>query len=230
MLKGLSESHAHTIVQARESGGCFRSWEDFARRTRLSRAVLVRLAEADALASVGLDRRSGLWHALAEDKQVRQLPLLDSLNSAEEPPVELPRMAIQEQVKADYQTAGLSLRAHPLWFQRARLDGLNILPASRLATLTDGRPVRVAGLVLVRQRPSTARGITFVTLEDETGTVNLIVRQDVWQRFYRVARTAAALVAHGRLQRKDEVIHVLVTRLEDMTERLGLRCQSRDFH
>ena len=91
--------------------------------------------------------------------------------------------------------------------------------------------VRVAGIVLVRQRPSTAKGITFVTLEDETGVANLIIRQDVWQRFYRVARTAAGLIAHGRLQRHGRVIHVLVSKLEDLSEQLrGLGKQSRDFH
>ena len=84
--------------------------------------------------------------------------------------------------------------------------------------------------MLVRQRPSTAKGITFVTLEDETGMANLIMRQDVWQRFYRVARTAAGLIAHGRLQRQGEVIHVLVTKLEDLSDSLrGLKSQSRDF-
>jgi len=229
MVKGLAESQAAAIVRARGPGP-FASWEDFTRRTRLSRAVLMRLSGADAFASFGLDRRGGLWHALAEEKQARQLPLFEALDTLEEPPAALPHLPLQDEVKADYQTAGLSLRAHPLQFQRERLDRLGICSASRLAALDDGRPVRVAGLVLMRQRPSTARGITFVTLEDETGTVNLIIKQDVWQRFYRVARTAAALVAHGRLQRKDEVIHVLVSRLEDMSERLGLRPQSRDFH
>lgn len=89
----------------------------------------------------------------------------------------------------------------------------------------------MAGIVLVRQRPSTAKGITFVTLEDETGTTNLIIRPDVWRRFYRPARTAAALIAHGRLQRHGEVIHVLVSKLGDLSERVrGLGSQSRDFH
>ncbi len=142
------------------------------------------------------------------------------------PPLELP-----DEVVADYRTAGLSLKAHPIEFHRQRLEQLGIVPASRLATHPANRHVRVAGIVLVRQRPSTAKGITFVTLEDETGMANLIVRQDVWQQFYRVARTAAALVAHGRLQRHGRVIHVLVSKLEDLSEQLrGLGKQSRDFH
>ncbi len=96
--------------------------------------------------------------------------------------------------------------------------------------MKDGRFVRVAGLVLVRQRPGTAKGITFVTIEDETGTANLIVRMDVWERFYQVARTASAYIASGRLQNQQGVTHVLVSRLENMNESLaGLRSTSRDF-
>ena len=136
----------------------------------------------------------------------------------------------RQEVFADYQTAGLSLKAHPIAFFRGELDRLRVVPAAKLASLQDGRFVRVAGLVLVRQRPSTAKGITFVTLEDETGTANLIVRIDVWERFYTVARTAAAFIASGRLQNQKGVIHVLVSRLENMNERLNeLRTGSRDF-
>ncbi|HEV3136367.1 MAG TPA: OB-fold nucleic acid binding domain-containing protein, partial [Pirellulales bacterium] len=229
-IGGLSEIHARTIEQARRDGP-FRGWEDFVRRTRLSRAVVSRLAGANAFSSLGLDRRGALWQALAEEKKSRPLPLFEPLDPADEPTVPLPRLELQEEVVADYRTAGLSLRAHPIEFERSRLNELGIVPSDRLATHPADRHIRVAGIVLVRQRPSTAKGITFVTLEDETGTVNLIVRQDVWQRFYRPARTAAALIAHGRLQRHGEVIHVLVSKLEDLSERLrGLESQSRDFH
>jgi error-prone DNA polymerase len=108
---------------------------------------------------------------------------------------------------------------------------MGIVSAGMLAECDDGRPIRVAGLVLVRQRPSTAKGITFVTLEDETGTSNLVIRPDVWQKHYRVARTAKGMIAHGRLQRQNEVIHVVVHRLEDLASRLGqLKLRSRDFH
>src|SRR5690606_18455148 len=136
----------------------------------------------------------------------------------------------QEQTLADYQTAGLTLRAHPISFHREALYGLGVVPAARLEQMENNGYVRVAGLVLVRQRPGTAKGITFVTLEDETGTANLIIRQDVWQRFYQAARTASALIAHGRLQRQEGVTHVLVARLEDLSQLLaGLRAKSRDF-
>ncbi len=198
---------------ARGSAG--RWWRGWPRPTRLLRWRSIAAA---------------LWQALAEEKKPRPLPLLDGLEADDEPVVPLPKLAASEEVTADYRTAGLSLKAHPMQFVRSRLEGWNILPAERLATHPADRHVRVAGVVLVRQRPSTAKGITFVTLEDETGTANLIVRQDVWQKFYRVARTAAALVAHGRLQRQGLVIHVLVTKLEDLSQMLrGLESQSRDF-
>jgi len=229
LLNGVSESQALAIMKAR-LGGPFRTWSDFVRRTRLSRAVLVRLAESDAFNSLGLDRRQALWQALGQEKKDRQLPLFAGIDETPELHADLPQMALEQQVIVDYHTAGLSLRAHPMQFQRQRLDELGILSCADLATHEADRFVRVAGVVLVRQRPSTAKGITFVTLEDETGVANLIIRQDVWQRFYRAARTATALVAHGRLQSKDGVIHVLVTRLEDLSERLqGLSTQSRDF-
>jgi error-prone DNA polymerase len=229
LVSGLSEAHARTIERAREQGP-FRGWDDFARRTRLSRAVVSRLAGADAFGSLALDRRGALWQALAEEKTPRALPLFEALAPDDEPPAPLPRLELAEEVVADYRTSGLSLKAHPMHFAREKLNRMGILPSARLATHPANRHVRVAGIVLVRQRPSTAKGITFVTLEDETGVANLIVRQDVWQRFYRPARTAAALVAHGRLQRQGRVIHVLVTRLEDLSEQLGgLESQSRDF-
>jgi error-prone DNA polymerase len=95
----------------------------------------------------------------------------------------------------------------------------------------DGCYVRVGGLVLVRQRPGTAKGITFVTIEDETGVANLIIRMDVWEKFHRIAKTAPAFIASGRLQNQQDVIHVLVSRLENLNDAIkGLRSPSRDFH
>jgi error-prone DNA polymerase len=144
---------------------------------------------------------------------------------------DLPALEAEEEVFADYRSAGLSLKGHPVSFFRSRMDQLGIVPAAQLADLADGRFVRVGGLVLVRQRPSTAKGITFVTLEDETGVANLIVRMDVWERFHKAARTASALLAYGRLQKHEEVIHVLATKLENLAGRLNeMKSQSRDFH
>ena len=144
--------------------------------------------------------------------------------------VHLPQMSAAEEVLADYRTAGLSLRAHPLEFLRAELDRRGVATAASLQTRPDGKPVCVAGIVLVRQRPSTAKGITFVTLEDETGTANLIIRPSIWRRYREAALAATVMLAHGCLQRQGLVIHVLTTKLEDLSpwmQQLG--SQSRDF-
>jgi error-prone DNA polymerase len=149
-------------------------------------------------------------------------------------------MSLREEVIADYRTAGLSLRAHPISFHRRELDQLSITTAAGLAELANETQVRVAGLVLLRQRPGTAEGITFVTLEDETGTMNLVVHQRTWDRFYRVARGAPAWIVNGHVQTTRDapdghkhaaaVIHVVVQRLEALAEGLGaLEIKSRDI-
>ncbi|RMG38060.1 MAG: DNA polymerase III subunit alpha [Planctomycetota bacterium] len=135
-----------------------------------------------------------------------------------------------EEVVQDYHHLGLSLRQHPLRFLRAWLTDRKVVPAARLARLQPGRLVRVAGLVLLRQRPGSARGITFVSIEDETGIANLIIRQDVWDRYDVVARSAPAVIATGHLQIEHDVVHVLVTALHDLSPQLArIRHQSRDF-
>ncbi len=229
MLIGLREVDARRIVEIRQAGK-FRSLDDFVARARLSQAVVARLAEADAFGSLQIGRRAALWQSLAVDRQPVDRPLFDDLTYPEQS-AELPPLSAREEVLADYQTAGLSLKAHPIQFHREQLAALQVVTAARLATIDDGTFVRVAGLVLVRQRPGTAKGITFVTLEDETGVANLIIRPDIWRKFYRPARSAAALIAHGRLQNQQGVIHVLTTRLIDLSAELkGLASQSRDFH
>jgi error-prone DNA polymerase len=143
-------------------------------------------------------------------------------------------MQLYEEVVADYRTAGLSLRAHPISFYREQLQQLGVTPALNLGELKNETPVIVAGLVLLRQRPGTAKGITFVTLEDETGTVNLVVHQQTWDRFYRIARRAPAWIAYGHTQIAKEkfatVVHVVVKRLEALNEQLRqLDVKARDF-
>jgi len=226
MIVGLSQAHAEQLQQAR-SAGAFRSLDDFSRRTHLPPAAIKRLAAADAFGSLCLDRRQALWQSLTHHGEQ---PLWAGMVD-DEPEVTLPALGVQEEVFADYRTSGLSLKGHPVSFFRGRMDRLGIQPAVRLAELPDGRMVRVGGLVLVRQRPGTAKGITFVTLEDETGVANLIVRMEVWERYHKVARTAAALLAHGRLQNQQGVIHVLASKLENLATRLNeMKSQSRDFH
>jgi error-prone DNA polymerase len=230
LIKGLSTSQGEAIERARQAGP-FCSLDDFSHRTRLGRPVIARLAKADAFSSLHLDRRGSLWQALAQ-KHEAVLPLfscLDVSNSAEQETV-LPRLPPYEEVLADYRTAGLSLKGHPLAFWRPQLDKLKVTRASDLATMREGGYLRVAGLVLVRQRPGTASGITFVTIEDETGVANLIVRPAIWDRYRTAAAMASALLVHGKLERQGLVIHILVNRLEDLVSiTRTLRSQSRDF-
>jgi error-prone DNA polymerase len=231
-LRGLPEKQSLAIMAARaKEPFYFHSVEDFARRTGLGRPMIMCLAKADAFSSLDVDRRGALWHALGQHRG-RAMPLFDRLPSGEpeQRPHDLPAMAPLEEVVADYRTAGLSLKGHPMAFLRERLDEMQVTPAAGLIKISHGCRLRVAGLVLVRQRPGTASGITFVTLEDETGVANLIVRPAIWERYRRAAATATALLAHGRLERQGAVIHVLVSKLEDVvavTQRLGT--QSRDF-
>jgi len=230
LIGGLPQAAAQKIEAARTAAGPFRSLDEFVRRTGLSQAIVARLAEADVFGSLAIDRRAALWQALGQEKRVRAMPLLAGLDD-EEPAAELPPMSMSEQVFADYRTSGLSLKGHPIAFFREQLDKLRVTPAGNLDSVQDGRHLRVAGIVLVRQRPGTARGITFVTLEDETGLANLVIKPPIWDRFYTVARRSPAWIAHGRLERKEGVIHLVASRLEDLSARLGeFRTKSRDFH
>ena len=228
MLHGLGRAQVRRIEEA-SAAGPFLSMDDVARRTGLSRAVLARLAKAGVFDSLKLDRRAALWDALDQDQHT--LPLFDrSEPLSAERPNHLPTMSPAEEVLADYRTTGLSLKAHPMEFLRADLERRGVVPASQLPTWPNRRPVRVAGIVLVRQRPSTAKGITFITLEDESGIANLIVRPTVWKRCRNAALGATVLLVHGQLQRQDGVIHVVATKLENLSDRLEeLRNQSRDF-
>jgi error-prone DNA polymerase len=155
--------------------------------------------------------------------------LFDEMEVEEETPP-LPSLSPEEQVFADYRAAGLSLKGHPLEFYREQLNQLGVTPIERLEKLPHNRIVRVAGLVLLRQRPSTAKGVTFVTLEDETGAANLVLFHQIWRQFYRIVRAAPAWIAQGRLEREGQVTHVIVSRVEDLGEKLReLKVKSRDF-
>jgi len=220
LVQGLRHAAAQMLVGVR-GGGRFRSMSDLTTRSGLGQAAMERLAAADAFGSLNMDRRSALWQALDQTRQPQHQPLLAGLANEDSPTPQLPQLSKQEEVFADYRAVGLSLRQHPLAFCREKLSSLGVVTADHLLVAPTNRPISVAGLVLMRQRPSTAKGITFVTLEDETGTANLVVRQVVWERFDQIARRASAMIAHGKLERKNEVIHVVVQRLEDMTDRLA---------
>ncbi len=229
LVQGLHQATAAALVAARPQGG-FQSMAELTRRSGLGQVAMERLAAADAFTSLKLSRRNALWQALDQTRKPQDLPLLNALSPEDSPTPQLPQLTEQEEVFADYRAAGLSLRRHPLTFCRDALSALGVVKADQLRVAPANRPVSVAGLVLMRQRPSTAKGITFVTLEDETATANLVIKQGVWDKYSKVARRANAMIAHGNLERKNETIHVVVRRLEDLTDRLaGVENRSRDF-
>ena len=229
MVSGLRTETAATIEEARKTGR-FTSISEFTQRTRLSQTTIARLSQADTFGSLNQSRRAALWQALAQEKKPKAQPLFAALEVEDNDTRALPELAAQDQVTEDYRTVGLSLRAHPLSFYRESLNQLRVTTCAGLAEERNNKHLRVAGLVILRQRPSTAKGITFVTLEDETGTANLVVKQHIWQRHYNIARRAAGWIVHGKLEKKSGVIHLVVSRLEDMSTRLEeLNIKSRDF-
>ena len=158
------------------------------------------------------------------------LPLFAGLDDEETDAPQLPDMSAQQQVIDDYRATGLSLKAHPLSLIRADLDRLHVVPAAQLGQLPDKAAVRIAGLVLVRQRPATAKGVVFMSLEDETGLMNLIIWKRTWERFRKVAKEAVALYVEGKIERAERVIHVVPTKIDDLSHALqGLASRSRDF-
>jgi error-prone DNA polymerase len=239
-VSGFKEAEARRLIEARAAGAaCLRQ---IAARAALSPQGLELLAEADALRGLGLDRRQGLWavKGLAPEAKARvEAPLLALMGPPAETPVPLPAMALGAHVAEDYRTAGLSLKAHPCIFFRTLLTDLGAVKAARLKEMKNGARVCVGGLVLIRQRPGTAKGVVFATLEDETGVANAVIWADVFQANRRTVMASRFLVVHGRLQKAGEVIHVVAQRFTDLTPRLAdLRHsdapprlqRSRDFH
>jgi error-prone DNA polymerase len=186
---------------------------------RLPKPALEKLADADALRSLGLDRRAALW-------QVRGLsdsPLLPLFSGIDEPlrPAPLPPMPLPEHVVADYQTTGLSLKAHPLRFLRAAFSREGVQSCAEATQRRDGAAAKVAGVVLVRQRPGSAAGVVFATIEDETGIANVVIWPAITERYRGVVVGAALLLVHGRIQRSPEgVVHLVADRLEDRSASL----------
>ena len=201
----------------------FDSIRDFWLRTRLPPSALERLAAADAFRSLGLDRRAALWavRALRRTGDKDDLPLFAAVAMPElEPDAALPPMPLGEHVIADYRHLHLSLKAHPVSFLRGELDRRGIVRHERLGTLSSGRVVTIAGLVLVRQRPGSAQGVIFMTLEDETGIANTIVWPKVFEIFRPVVLGARLISVTGKLQNEQGVIHVVAHRLDDLSHLL----------
>lgn len=231
LIRGLSEDVADVVLTHRASGP-YRDFADFARRTRLGPAVLTRLTEAGALGSLAQDRRAALWQAMGQEKSDQTMDLFSArgVDDDEKVPDTLAKMNSLEEVYADYETIGLSLHGHPVAFCRSQLKAMRVVAAEDLSEMPTDRFVRVAGIVVLRQRPSTAKGITFVTLEDETGSINLVIRPQTWEAFRKICKTSQTWLVHGVLERRDEVIHVIVGKVEDLSAQIhGWNIRSRDF-
>jgi len=213
---GLAADEMARLVGARGRG--YDSVRDVWLRARLAPSTVERLADADAFRSLGLDRRDALWAARGLNRVGGQedLPLFArAADPGREPDAGLPPMPIGEHVVEDYRTLGLSLKTHPAALLRDALRARGVIPAERLAELANGARVRVAGLVLVRQRPGTASGVIFMTLEDETHVANVVVWPRVFERFRREVLGARLCAVDGVVQSESGVVHVVANRLHD---------------
>jgi error-prone DNA polymerase len=240
LVKGLSQAHAERVVAMLEESPRPRTLDELtctARKKGVPIEALRHLARADAFGSLGLSRRQALWTLTRLDADA--LPLFDGLNDdaahAEDADssLHLPMVNPADEVTLDYARAQLSLKAHPISFVREELDRLRVVPTRHLRDETHtpaGTRVTVAGLVLVRQRPGTASGIVFMTIEDETGIANVIVFPKVYQRCRAAAKHSVAVLCTGRIERQGEVVHLKATRIRRLELHTGLPGGSRDFH
>jgi error-prone DNA polymerase len=226
MVKGLSNTHAASIV-ANRADRPFVSVDDLWRRARVPSAALVRLAQSDAFGpALGLARREALWAI----KALRDEPLplfaaaarkAEPVSEVDEPAVALRPMTEGAEVVEDYGHVGLTLRSHPIVFLRTQLKARRIVSCAEAMQARDGYWLEAAGLVLVRQRPGSAKGVLFITLEDETGIANLVVWPQVFEKFRRTVMAASLMAARGRIQREGEVVHLVAHYLTDLSAELA---------
>ncbi|MBI1404987.1 MAG: DNA polymerase III subunit alpha [Caulobacter sp.] len=222
-IDGFRSAWAETLMEVRQAGA-FTSLDDLRRRAGLPAKALEMLAAADALSSLALSRRGGLWAARGLPRNA-PLPLFaqSGLEEADgPPPAALPVPALSEEVVGDYETLRLSLKAHPVSFLRERLEKAGAIAARRVDTDPANRRTAVGGVVLVRQRPGTAKGVCFITLEDETGVANIVVWPKIFDRFRPVIMGSRMILVRGPLQRAEGVTHLVAESIEDWTWSLGL--------
>ena len=229
MRVSTEQDWADRIVAARNRRP-FTSLEDFARDTALPKRALILLADADAFRSLGLDRREALWAVRRLPDDV-PLPLFEAATAREQPDEgakPLPEMPRPEQVVADYQTIRLSLKGHPMEFLREMFTKERVVACHTINRSNDRRRVRCAGVVLVRQRPGSAKGVVFMTLEDETGIANIVVWPKVMETFRKEVMGARLVLVEGRIQSSPEkVVHLVAERLVDRSADLALLADDR---
>jgi len=224
-VRGLANIHGAAIVAAR-GPSTFESVEEVWRRAGVPRVAIERLAEADAFHCIAADRRQGLWKVRGLGEA--PLPLFAAADEREaqfspeglEPAVALRPMTDGREVVEDYRMTQLSLRAHPVSFLRDQLADIKIVRCADLATIRDGRNVEVAGVVLVRQRPGSAKGVLFITIEDETGIANGILWPDKFEVYRRQVMSSSMIAMRGRLQKEGDVIHIICDRITDHDDML----------
>lgn len=220
-IEGLQREAAERLVAGRP----YRTVEELRTRGQVPVHGIQRLAAADAFRSMSIDRRAALWDSRAL-KQAPDLPLFAYAEARDEgsesTPAQLPAMPLAEHVVNDYQTIRLSLKAHPMRFLREHYAAQKFVTADRLKSIRDGKRLSIAGLVLIRQRPGSAKGVCFITLEDETGVANLVVWPDVFDKQRKIVMGARLIAVHGVIQKdaEDGVIHVVARQLEDHTHML----------
>jgi error-prone DNA polymerase len=223
-VKGLREDDMNILIAGRRQR--YSSINQL-RDAGVSNAALERLADADAFMSMELDRRNALWEVTTKDRQTALFQGHAPEDSKDES-VSLPRMSLSEHVVHDYATTALSLKAHPVSFVREKLKQLHIISTSDLKDTPDGTLVKIAGLVLVRQRPGTAGGICFMTIEDEHGVANLVIFQSLFETYRRPVLQSRLMMAEGKVQKEGEVIHVIVRACYDFSKLLrGLTDSNR---
>ncbi len=215
-VKGLREEDMKLLISSREKK--YTSIHEL-RSIGLSEAALEKLADADAFRSIGLDRRQALWEVSTKDKPAAMFKGQLSADEKQEN-ISLPEMTDAEHVVHDYAATALSLKAHPVSFVREKLQQLHILSTAELTAVKDGQLVKVAGLVLVRQRPGTAGGICFMTIEDETGVANLVIFQNLFDQYRKEILQSKLIMVEGKLQMQGEVIHVIVQQCFDFSKLL----------
>ncbi len=229
MIKGLSEAAGQALVAARTQQA-FRDIADLAQRAMLDKRALNALAAADALANLSGHRRTALWQTLGLETPTPLLPDLGAIALQEIQPSLFPPSE-GENIVADYAHLGLSLRRHPLALLRPRLQQMKLLSSVEIKQARHGQLMRAAGLVTCRQRPATSSGVTFVTLEDEAGYINVVVWRDIAERQRPILLGARLLGVYGVVERQGEVIHLIAGRLVDHSRLLGkLVVSSHDFH
>ncbi|WP_025754154.1 MULTISPECIES: error-prone DNA polymerase [unclassified Pseudomonas] len=227
LVRGLAEADARRVQQARAQRP-WRDVEDLCLRAGLDQRARARLADGGALRTLASDRHQARWQVAAVQPQ---LPLFAEVEAAPEAAVDLPVPSVGEDLMADYQTLGTTLGPHPLALLRSRLRALGCRSSSELQGVAHGDTIAVAGLVVGRQRPQTASGVTFVTLEDEHGMVNVVVWRELAERQRRALVGSQLLKVSGRLEQEEGVRHLIARRLEDVSPLLqGLDVRSRDFH